>query len=326
MLGESKSSELQLSEDLNVITAEIQSYKQIAGQSIFEIGRRLKHVKENDLVHGEWIGWLSSINMDRSEAHRYIQVTERIGIDNVETFQHLGLTALNLIATLPEKEREKEHVTSKGETKTVDEMTVRELQEIKRQLKEEKQAKQQVEQQVQVEQSERERLEKENEKLVNQEPKIIEKEVIKEVDNTDYNLQDKLNDTIHKLEEKLDLASRKHSLLERKLEQEKEEASEYRRINKELGDLHKEKSDLHRQIESASSISGLVVEIENLLMYKLAPIEYSRALQEQKDSQVVIDNVWDILDRVKKWHDEMTQIMPRRNDYVDIVDAEIIDQ
>ena len=57
-------------------------------------------------------------------------------LPNVDTWQHLGSRALFLIATLPEEEREKEHTTSKGETKTVDEMTVRELQELKKQLKE----------------------------------------------------------------------------------------------------------------------------------------------------------------------------------------------
>lgn len=124
----------ELSTDLNVITAEINSFKQIAGQSIWEIGRRLNYVKEHDLAHGQFIEWINSIGFDRTEAYRFMKVANEL--PNVDTWQHLGNRALFLIATLPEEEREKEHTTSKGETKTVDEMTVRELQELKKQLKE----------------------------------------------------------------------------------------------------------------------------------------------------------------------------------------------
>ena len=124
----------ELSTDLNVITAEINSFKQIAGQSIWEIGRRLNYVKEHDLAHGQFIEWINSIGFDRTEAYRFMKVANEL--PNVDTWQHLGSRALFLIATLPEEERDKQHTTSKGETKTVDEMTVRELQELKKQLKE----------------------------------------------------------------------------------------------------------------------------------------------------------------------------------------------
>lgn len=163
--------ELQLSSDLNVIAIEINSYQRMAGEAIFEIGRRLKHVKENDLAHGEWEGWLSTIDMTRQHAHRFTKVYEEFGESNVTPMLHLGINALYQIATIPPEEREKEHITSKGETKTVDEMTTRELQEVKRKLK-------QTEQQVESERKERERLEQVNEELANVEPKVIKEEVI----------------------------------------------------------------------------------------------------------------------------------------------------
>ena len=73
-------SNIQLSLDLNTITAEIKSYKQIAGQSIFEIGKRLKHVKEHDLAHGEWYQWLENeIDISPSTATRFMQAYEQLG-------------------------------------------------------------------------------------------------------------------------------------------------------------------------------------------------------------------------------------------------------
>lgn len=159
--------EIALSDDLNVITAEINSYKQVAGQAIFEIGKRLKHVKENDLAHGEWLNWLESIEMDRRRASEFIKVYDELGSSNVQASGHLGSKALYLIASMPTEEREKKHVLSNGDMKKPDEMTNKELQEVKRQLKEERQAKQQAEQQRDIERKERERLEE-------QEPEQIE--------------------------------------------------------------------------------------------------------------------------------------------------------
>ena len=113
--------EFALSSDINVITAEINSYKQIAGQSIWEIGRRLNYVKENDLAHGEFGDWLNSVGINHPEANRMMKVAKEI--PNSSTLTNLGTTALYLITTLPEEERTKQHETSKGEIKTPDEMT-----------------------------------------------------------------------------------------------------------------------------------------------------------------------------------------------------------
>lgn len=150
----------ELSNDLNVITAEINAYKQVAGEAIFEIGRRLKHVKENDLVHGEWTKWCEEeLGMKRQQADMFIKVAEDLGGEFDKTFCHLGLSALYHIATLPPDQRKQPHtIPSTGETKTVDEMTVRELREVKKALKEAERRAEQAERYAEEKENEVERL------------------------------------------------------------------------------------------------------------------------------------------------------------------------
>lgn len=90
----------------------------------------MKHVKENDLAHGQWAKWCENdIGMKRQQADMFIKVAEEFEGQFDKTFCHLGLSALYQIALLPSDQREKPHtIPSTGEVKTVDEMTVREIE------------------------------------------------------------------------------------------------------------------------------------------------------------------------------------------------------
>lgn len=105
------------------------NYQNIADQSIFEIGRRLKHVKEKDLVHGQWIEWLEKVDVYPREAQRFIKIVSDPQLKTT-TWSHLGSRALYEISGVLLDERDKKHVTSNGESKTPDEMTRKELREL----------------------------------------------------------------------------------------------------------------------------------------------------------------------------------------------------
>src|SRR5699024_1621011 len=138
----------ELSKDINTITAEINAYQRVAGEAIFEIGRRLHRVKYNPseyglpggkdkhgntiVARGAWGEWLESVNITADASQRFIRIFTELSEGSTVSgrFNGLGVKALYEIAQLPPEHREAEHVTSKGEIKTPDEMTVKELREL----------------------------------------------------------------------------------------------------------------------------------------------------------------------------------------------------
>lgn len=178
-----------LSKDLTTITTEIKSYENMAGQSIFEIGRRLNWVKEHDLAHGEFILWLDSVSLDRHTANKFMKIAKEL--PNGGTYTHLGARALYEIATLPEPDRNKEFTTRSGEIKKPDEMTVRELRDLKKQLKSKEEALSNSQQENESLQAENDSMRKQQVQLnqqlaAKQEPRVVEKTVTKEVKPNDY--------------------------------------------------------------------------------------------------------------------------------------------
>lgn len=165
--------ELQLSNDITTIETEIKSYQNIAGQSIFEIGRRLKHVKENDLAHGEFGKWLEKVNLNKTQASKFIKVSEEFS--EISPGKNLGLTVMYELATLPNDIREEPQELSNGEVKKPSDMTRKELEELKRQLKQRDEQNAQLQSQVEQAQRSEEIAKKQLEDAESREPEVIEK-------------------------------------------------------------------------------------------------------------------------------------------------------
>lgn len=202
--------ELQLSDDLTTIETEIKSYQNIAGQSIFEIGRRLKHVKENDLVHGEWSEWLQSINMSRGQATKFIKVSDEFSNDS--PVNHLGIKALYSLATIPEEQREEKFETSSGEMKKPIDMTNRELEDLKRQLKQRDEEKSQLESQLEQAQRSESIARKQLEDAEDKEPEVVEKYMEPEDYEVSKNENSELKRKNSSLEQQIEYYKRKLEL------------------------------------------------------------------------------------------------------------------
>ena len=272
-------SEIQLSDSLPIIETEIRQYQNLAGESIFEIGRRLKHVKENDLVHGEFIKWVEGqLNMDRTTANKFMKVADEL--PNVDTYRHLGSNALYMITTLPESERTKEHVTSKGETKTPDEMTVKELRELKKQLK-------QRDELIASREQENEILQSKLEDAENKEPEIIERysepddyEDLKYLVKRQEEILSGREEHVSKLEKEIADMRAKRSDMDRK-------SKEYDQLNQAINEMNGRLDKGRKRIAAQKEVYDLVRNA-NRLIEEIAPLSYLVNTEEILDNEYAV--------------------------------------
>lgn len=120
--------------NIDVITAEIQFYKNQAGEAILEIGHRLIEAKEQ-LQHGEWLNWLQdSVEFSEATAQRFMRIAREY--TNPSPVTDLGIAKAVVLLALPPEDRE-EFL----EENPVESMSKRELEQAVREKREALEAK-----------------------------------------------------------------------------------------------------------------------------------------------------------------------------------------
>lgn len=297
--------EIALSDNLAQIELEISHHKQIAGQSIWEIGRRLNHVKENDLAHGQFGEWLNKVGLNYREANRMMTVAKQL--PNVTTLSDLGSSALYLIATLPEEEKQEQiEKIEQGESPTV-----RELQEVKKKLKLKEQALEAV------------KGELERTRLIKPTEKVIEKEVIPD----DYKATQELNKQLlgknRDLADEIDSVKRSLRLKEASYEMLEKETSEAIALKESIEHLRADKEKLENSVTNIFNLSKLASKFENFFDEEMAPLRFKTLIQGiGKDAQ--IEKLRDILTLTENWLEEMNKIVPENGRT--IIEGEIVNE
>jgi 5-methylcytosine-specific restriction endonuclease McrA len=121
---------------LETIESEINFYKQQTAMGIIEIGKRLIEAKEQIKGEETFREWCKKLDFGKSTAYNFIRCATEYS--NISLIEKLGTGKLFKLLTIPQEDRE-EFISNphevNGQTKTVDEMTTRELQKV---IKEEK--------------------------------------------------------------------------------------------------------------------------------------------------------------------------------------------
>ena len=251
--------ELTEKRNIDTITAEIQFYKQQAGVSILEIGKRLTEAKAQ-LEHGEWLDWLeNSVGINKRAAQRFMQLAAEYA--NASTLTHLGYSKVLALLAVPAEEREEFAEAVHAEDISVRELKqkIREREDALQQAQSERDSARrelstrQMELNTQIERSAR--LQQERQDLMEQIQELSNRPVeVATIDATDEQLnaareqarafaQDELEAVKRQRDEQVQMTNRLQTKLDdtrrelKRLRDEHEDASEDSAINQALGKI-----------------------------------------------------------------------------------------
>lgn len=293
--------EITLSNNLAQIELEINYHKQIAGQSIWEIGRRLNHVKEKDLVHGEFGKWLDKIGIHYREANRMMTVAKQL--PNVTTLSDLGSSALYLIATLPEEAREEQI----QRIEDGDNPTVRELRDVTKKLKLSQQA--------------NELLKGENDAL--KASKVEVREIIKEVIPDDYSATRELNkrllvknkelsDSMKAMEERSEFINNKlNEMMAQRAEVDKKSA-QYDELTRAIEESQGQLNSVQKQISAYKNITSLLQKGNDFLA-SMGGLIYADEKNVLKADGIVRDEFDSFISRGLRFFNDLNDIRKENN-------------
>ncbi|KAA9255452.1 DUF3102 domain-containing protein [Streptococcus anginosus] len=304
--------EIALSNNLAQIEVQIQTLTETANNSIWEIGRRFNHVKEKDLTHGQFTEWVEKQGFHIREAQRLMKIAS--DVPKTTTLSHLGVNNLYLIATLPDDEKQ----TQLDRIESGDNPTVRELQEVRRQLN--------------LSKADNEELREKNERLAEQalkglEKKTVTKEVVKEVVPDDYTATKQLNNTLleknKNLVDELDSVKRSLKLKEASYQLLEKETSEAIALKDSLEHLRADKQKLEASVANVFELSNLAAEFETFFDEKMAPLRF-KALIQGAGKEIQIDKIRQLLTLTENWLSEMNKVVPEKGRT--IVEGEIVNE
>ena len=290
--------EIALSDNLSQIELEISHHKQIAGQSIWEIGRRLKHVKENDLTHGQFTAWVENQGIAIREAQRMMKVASEL--PNTTTWSHLGSRALYLIATLPEEER-KEQIQriEDGENPTVREL----------------------ENKLKLSQQANELLKGENEAL--KASKVEVRETIKEIVPDDYRATRELNkrlllknqelsDSMKAMEERSEFINNKlNEMMAQRAEADKKSA-QYDELTRAIEESQGQLNSVQKQISAYKNITSLLQKGNDFLA-SMGGLIYADEKNVLKADGIVRDEFDSFISRGLRFFNDLNDIRKENN-------------
>lgn len=309
------------------------------GNMRIRVGKELREAQDK-LTKGKYgcfEEWYTSLGFKKHTVYRLIERYNLIvaSSNNEKIIEDMPSILVREISKENVDTELKEKVLS-GEIKTTKEY--RQLKEQKemaerivKQLEEEKK---QVERVAwQAEQSLKEAIE-ENEQLKNRPIERVEIPVptipmdYEHTKESNAKLEQKITNLSRLVEDKelqLEDATKEKEILERKAKLNERDSEKYKQLKDEIENLSKEKNDLGRQIKSRTELSGLVVRIEHILKTELAPVKYSRAIDEASTDEIVTRNLRDIVGRVESWCQDMYEYIPKVQGNENIIDVEVVE-